>query len=298
MREWIITAAVTGDKGYKIFEAAAELDGIWWTASAVTKNIEVNDIVYMYIGVPYSKIMYKFKCTDVVKGSYSDVINDDLKYWNKPELHSNKQCDSFKIDKLQFLDDDNLSLKKLNQLGLIKTRIQGSYKSDNHPELFRYIGEQFDRCFYAKDDLEYNIQVNSLDDVSVIDDIPVEKNATVNEHSCLNYVRDPKVGRYAIKRAEYKCEIDESHMTFISRKTGKPYLESHHLIPISAQNYFDNSLDVPANIVALCSSCHNEIHYGKDAGKIIIKLYKTRKERLLNAGIDIELQDLLKFYNL
>lgn len=59
---------------------------------------------------------------------------------------------------------------------------------------------------------------------------------------------------------------------------------------------FCNSLDVPANIVSLCSNCHNEIHYGKKFDLLISKLYEERKEDLKEAGIYFTLEELLLKY--
>ena len=64
------------------------------------------------------------------------------------------------------------------------------------------------------------------------------------------------------------------------------------------QKDFDNSIDIEENIVSLCSSCHNEIHYGSNAKTIISKLYKERKKMLENKNIKITLQTLLSYYNI
>ena len=42
---------------------------------------------------------------------------------------------------------------------------------------------------------------------------------------------------------------------------------------------------VEANIVSLCSYCHNLIHYGADAEIVIRELWEDRKEELEAAGI-------------
>ena len=73
------------------------------------------------------------------------------------------------------------------------------------------------------------------------------------------YPRDPKNSAIALQRANYTCEHDPSHYTFIRKKDGTNYTEVHHLIPMCFQGRFkDASLDHPANIVSLCSQCHNE----------------------------------------
>lgn len=110
------------------------------------------------------------------------------------------------------------------------------------------------------------------------------------------YPRNKNISLAALKRAAYKCEIDECHETF-KRRNGIDYTEPHHLVPMSKQEEFKGySLDVIENIVSLCSTCHNRIHYGHDADVLIEKLYNARKERLQNAGINIELDKLKKMY--
>ncbi len=109
-------------------------------------------------------------------------------------------------------------------------------------------------------------------------------------------LRDPAKKRNAMILAGYKCENDPNHKTFISRGTGKPYVESHHLIPMEYYNDFEYSLDVEENIVCLCSNCHNEIHYGVNNADIVRKLFMARRELLHDAGLDITEDELLKAY--
>ena len=111
------------------------------------------------------------------------------------------------------------------------------------------------------------------------------------------YPRDPVRRVNALTRANYTCEFDQSHVSFISRRTNKRYMETHHLIPLEYWKSFKNSLDVEANIVCLCSNCHNEIHYGKDAEKLIEALFKKRISELKLAGIGIEITVLKNLYN-
>ena len=79
-----------------------------------------------------------------------------------------------------------------------------------------------------------------------------------------------------------------------------PYMEPHHLIPLSEQSRFSVSLDVEANIVSLCSNCHNCVHYGVHAEKssILRKLFDSRKERLVKCEINITFDELLNMYNI
>lgn len=110
-------------------------------------------------------------------------------------------------------------------------------------------------------------------------------------------VRDPNVAANALCNADYKCEVCATHETFIRKSNGKPYTEPHHLIPMEFQKDFNVSLDVENNIVSLCSNCHNMLHYGADIENILRLLYEKRKDLLKIIGVDIEFEELKKYYN-
>jgi len=110
--------------------------------------------------------------------------------------------------------------------------------------------------------------------------------------------RDPKVSEHALERANYCCEINPCHSSFIRRKNHKRYMEPHHLIPLDFQDQFFYSLDVEANIVSLCSHCHNEIHYGTNYKILLHRLFEERKELLKECGIELKnIDELYQMYD-
>ncbi len=111
------------------------------------------------------------------------------------------------------------------------------------------------------------------------------------------YKRDKKKALNALKRADYKCEVNCNHPTFIRKNSDKLYTEPHHLIPLGFSENFDVSLDIEENIVSLCSNCHNQLHYGRDILTILEYLYIQRKDLLAKAGIVITFAELLEMYN-
>lgn len=111
-----------------------------------------------------------------------------------------------------------------------------------------------------------------------------------------NFVRDTKVALHALANANYCCEIDKNHATFLRKSIDKNYTEPHHLIPICYQDNFNYSLDVSNNIVSLCSNCHNKLHYGRDIEKDLLILYNKRKDLLKKSGINISFSQLLELY--
>ena len=100
--------------------------------------------------------------------------------------------------------------------------------------------------------------------------------------------------------ADYKCEIDNRHETFLAEKTGKPYMESHHAIPLRQQPHFDNSLDIYANLVCLCPICHRKIHYGiqPERENMIKIIYHNRAGRLANSGICLSQHEFIQLSDL
>jgi len=67
----------------------------------------------------------------------------------------------------------------------------------------------------------------------------------------------------ALQLANFQCEINKEHDTFISNATLRNYVESHHLVPMEFYNEFELSIDSEANIVALCHNCHRCLHHGR-----------------------------------
>ena len=124
---------------------------------------------------------------------------------------------------------------------------------------------------------------------------PKQAPSFINGHKA--YPRDRKIAANALAHAHYLCEIDKRHVTFIRRNSEKNYTEPHHLVPMSCSDDYLVSLDTEENIVSLCSNCHNQIHYGKDADKLLSILYEKRKDALKAAGIDISFGRLLEIYN-
>jgi hypothetical protein len=110
------------------------------------------------------------------------------------------------------------------------------------------------------------------------------------------YPRDRGVAINALAHAHFECEIDPNHPTFLRKHSERPYTEPHHLVPVAYQDSFDASLDVEENIVSLCSTCHNHIHYGAGASKLIAQLYDERRSALESAGIYITKEKLLELY--
>jgi 5-methylcytosine-specific restriction protein A len=113
------------------------------------------------------------------------------------------------------------------------------------------------------------------------------------------YARNGKKSAEALVTAGFACEYDSTHDTFTSAKHGNRYVEGHHLIPMSAQSTFLANLDVRANIVSLCPTCHRLLHHGITGDKtpILAKLLGERTPALLAKGINVNVYQVQKLYS-
>ncbi len=157
---------------------------------------------------------------------------------------------------------------------------------------------------YEENDEAYNRDVNDIT-ISEKDRLLLinnnQKSIKFSNSNTKKLLRDPRMGKLCLQQAKYKCEIDSSHLTFISNTSGKQYMEAHHLIPHIYENCkkYDRHLDLIENIISLCPNCHRAVHFGdkKTKNEILKKLFYIRKE-LLNKNLQINLtfEELLSLY--
>ncbi|NFD04988.1 HNH endonuclease [Clostridium botulinum] len=73
----------------------------------------------------------------------------------------------------------------------------------------------------------------------------------------LNFKRNPDVVVEVLKRANGICEYCKKQAPFIRKSDNTPYLEVHHIVPLSEEGE-----DTVENTVALCPNCHRKVHFG------------------------------------
>lgn len=198
-----------------------------------------------------------------------------------------------------YFDALNNISKRLKRYNLVKTDI---YEIDNVDELARIRDILYTDVEFLQQDERgrrmYSAGLNNyykfacgdefekVKDRIVLLDMPIalgqkkEKNKEVWNRSGI-------LRTQTLMIADYKCEININHHSFIAEANNKPYMESHHAIPMAKQGMLSTSLDVYANLVCLCPVCHRRIHYGikNERLQLIDQIYETRRERLVNSGI-------------
>lgn len=71
------------------------------------------------------------------------------------------------------------------------------------------------------------------------------------------YLRNPYLAELVKRQAQGVCQDCKKPAPFVSKKTGAPYLEVHHILPLA-----EGGLDSRENVLALCPNCHKKRHYG------------------------------------
>jgi HNH endonuclease len=79
------------------------------------------------------------------------------------------------------------------------------------------------------------------------------------------YVRSPTVAAYVLQRADGLCELC-ARASFIT-DSGAVFLEVHHVVQLS-----QGGPDTTCNTVALCPTCHRELHYGANRAQLMALL--------------------------
>ncbi len=77
---------------------------------------------------------------------------------------------------------------------------------------------------------------------------------TVNS---VGFKRNQDVIAEVLFRANGKCEECGKTAPFLRASDGSPYLEVHHVLPLS-----ENGDDTVENTLALCPNCHRQAHFG------------------------------------
>lgn len=77
------------------------------------------------------------------------------------------------------------------------------------------------------------------------------------------FQRSQDVVEWILRESKGICEKCHSRAPFSRSRNGQPYLEVHHVKPLSA-----GGSDTIQNTVALCPNCHREVHYGENSESI------------------------------
>ena len=128
-------------------------------------------------------------------------------------------------------------------------------------------------------DLDIQItSIKSFDKEILLKKIKKKKPLKEFQYTIKQYSRNLYVIKLALQRANGTCECCNESAPFL-RMEGSPYLEIHHLIPLSEEG--NDDID---NVSAICPNCHKELHFGENKEKKSDDLLKiiSKKNSALN----------------
>lgn len=280
----------------------------------------------------YMKGMYViqqgYQTEVLIKANVNDISNTYANYWKeeKKVLHYIPEApkNDFSLENILSCNANKLLYENINKKPRLNiyTFVRNSTKENYeycgiyHVTAYNFDNEtpyfilEYDPILtpdeeyrQEMDEEKYNHAVSKIDpnEVIVVPDGPKTKESPQygNDHK-RKYHRDHDTAVQAKKLSNFTCEYNREHITFINNTDQRNYVEAHHLIPVSKEDDFENSIDVSANIVTLCPICHRCIHHGKAEDKeiILLKLYNERKERLKKCNIYLDKSTLMKYYKI
>jgi len=152
------------------------------------------------------------------------------------------------------------------------------------------------------EDDNYQTEINSPSGQVDGDGLQFKKKAVSSTTSSGKIVhhRDASAARDYLVEQKFQCEVDPSHETFLSASLEQPYMEVHHLIPISLTPLIPEgwSLDVKSNLVCLCPNCHRKFHFAQKQQKaeLVRHFLDKRNDALIKAKIRLPTEQVLKAY--
>ena len=195
------------------------------------------------------------------------------------------------LQKYDFPIKNVFQITSIHELDAVKAFLEGNaefqQKDSTGHHMYSVAFKHFYR-FACEDNSFFSNNISTMD-------IVIVKPKTVTTSST-QWRRNQIIITQVIEGAQYQCEHNPAHMTFIARSTGQAYMEGHHLIPMKYQSQFDCGIDVYANVVCLCPTCHRLLHFGRDTERrhAVEQLFDLRSERLIHSGIDLSKKDFLE----
>lgn len=217
--KWIRTASLAE---YDVLSAFEEFDSLYWKKS--NYSISTGDIIYLYVGKPESKIVFKTICIRDNVLSSDPEGQKDFKYW-KPGHEPSEVYECIEIKLLGKNNNDDLGIENLRSLGLISGNIQGAFRETKYGKLFEYIDNSFDRSLDA-DRFAEEVERDIPEAVTGYDRLQLIK-GRVNQ----GYYRDLLLQKY--KKC---CLCGISNSRFLVASHIKPWANSTPAEKVDAEN--------------------------------------------------------------
>lgn len=265
MANWLVTV------DYNDFELDKAYDGltqIYWKNSTTNheKGLQLNDIVYIYVTKPVSKVMYQFRV--IGHTDRSEYPHAQKMFWK-----DTTQLDSIKgyaiFEKINKVDKNTLTFDYFVNQGLISSApIQGRRtdrdKASNDPI----------RLFLAHIENEFG---NESVETDYPDEADVEnpkfsegKKITVTVNG---YERCPKARAECIAIYGHRCYVCGMSFEHMYGTFAKDFIHVHHIQPLHVIGK-EYEVDPKEDLRPVCPNCHTMLHKTENGIPMTIKRLK------------------------
>ena len=269
MANWLVTVNYDEFDLEKAFDALPE---IYWKNSATTegKGLQINDIVYVYVTQPISKVMYQFKV--IGHADPSEYPLAQKAFWkDRTQLNSIKGYVVF--EKLKKVDKATLSFDYFVQNKLISDApIQGR-RTDRDKAPNDSI-----RIFLAHIVNEFNNETIATDYPDEADlenkSFPEGAKQTVQVN---RYERNPEARAKCLEIHGIRCEICKMSFAETYGTFAKDFIHVHHITPLHqiSENY---EVNPETDLMPVCPNCHAMLHRQENGIPITVERLKLLYE--------------------
>ena len=276
MANWLVTVNYNEFDLEKAFDTLSTI--LWKNSSTLEgKGLQINDMVYVYVTKPISKVMYQFKV--IAHADKSEYPVAQKVFWkDKTQLGSIKEYAVF--EKLQKVDKATLSFdyflqKKLVSDAPIQGRRTDRDKAPNDPiRIFLdHIVNEF-----GNDALETNYP----DEANVESKtFPEGAKQTVQVN---RYERNPEARAKCIEFHKARCKVCEMSFDETYGMFAKDFIHVHHIKPLSEINE-EYEVDPINDLIPVCPNCHAMLHRQQNGIPMTVERLKLLYEVSRNSKI-------------
>lgn len=251
MANWLVTVDY---KDFELDKAFDVLPEIYWKDSTINKEkgLKLNDIVYVYVTKPVSKVQYQFKV--IGHADKSEYPLAQKVFWkDTTQLASIKGYAIF--EKLKKVDKKSLSFDFFREHNLIPDAPMQGRRTDRDKALndpirifLDHIASEFGNEF---------IEVDYPDEANMeSENFPegAKKSVLVNK-----YERNPEARAKCLAFHGTNCKVCEMSFSKTYGYFAKDFIHVHHIKPIYeiGEEY---EVNAEKDLIPVCPNCHAMLH--------------------------------------
>lgn len=270
MANWLVTVNYAEFNLEAAYEALQE---IYWKNSATSegKGLQLNDIVYVYVTQPVSKVIYQFKVIGEAENRNYPTKQKD--FWSDQKKIKDYTGGYAIFEKLKKVDKATLSYEYFRKENLIPDApIQGRRTDrDKAPDdpiriFLDYIVNQF---------ANESVNTNYPDEADLQNaSFPEGAKKTVQVN---RYERNPEARAKCIEYHQARCKVCDMSFAETYGTFAKDFIHVHHIKPLKDINE-EYEVDPINDLIPVCPNCHAMLHRSENGIPMTVERLKLLYE--------------------